>query len=137
MARLHLVAFAARLPRWAREARDDYLARMPKGFEVACLELRSGSLREVRARLPGATRIIALDERGRDLNTREFAKLLAEPSAFVIGGPNGLDRSIRENAFLLLRLSALTLPHALAQLVLVEQLYRAATIHAGHPYHRD
>jgi len=110
---------------------------MPKGFEVDCLELKSGSLARVRARLPGGTRIVALDERGKDLSTREFAKLVAAPTAFVIGGPDGLAPEFRAHAFLLLRLSALTLPHALAQLVLVEQLYRAASIHAGHPYHRE
>ena len=137
MARLHVVAFAARLPRWALEARSAWLARMPKGFEVECLDVRSGSPERVRARLPRGTRIVALDERGKDLTTREFAKLLAEPTAFVLGGPDGLDPQIREQAFLLVRLSALTLPHALAQLVLVEQLYRAASIHAGHPYHRE
>jgi len=137
VARLHVVAFAARLPRWALEARSAYLARMPKGFEVDCLDLKSGSLERVRARLPRETRIVALDERGKDLSTRQFARLLAEPTAFVLGGPDGLDPQIREKAFLVLRLSALTLPHALAQLLLVEQLYRAASIHAGHPYHRD
>ena len=110
---------------------------MPKGFEVDCLDLKSGSLERVRARLPGGTRIVALDERGKDLATREFAKLLLEPTAFVIGGADGLAPEFRDKAFLTLRLSALTLPHVLAQLVLVEQLYRAASLHAGHPYHRE
>jgi len=137
VARLHVVALAARLPRWAQEARSAWLARMPKGFEVDCLDVKSGSVERVRARLPRGTRMVALDERGRDLGTREFAKLVLEPTAFVLGGPDGLDPQFREQAFLVLRLSALTLPHALAQLVLVEQLYRAASIHAGHPYHRE
>ncbi|HEX5613480.1 MAG TPA: 23S rRNA (pseudouridine(1915)-N(3))-methyltransferase RlmH [Burkholderiales bacterium] len=137
MARLHVVAFAARLPAWALEARSAWLARMPKGFEVDCLDLKSGSLARVRARLPGGTRIVALDERGKDLSTREFARLVLEPTAFLIGGPDGLDPQLRAAAALTLRLSALTLPHVLAQLVLVEQLYRAASIHSGHPYHRE
>lgn len=136
MARLRIVAFAARLPRWALEARNEYLARMPKGFEVDCVDLKSGSLERIRARFGRRTRVVALDERGKDLTTGQFAKLLLEPTAFVLGGADGLDPAIREKAFLVMRLSALTLPHALAQLVLVEQLYRAASIHAGHPYHR-
>ncbi len=110
---------------------------MPKGFEVDCHDLKSGSLERVRARLPAGTRVVALDERGKDLPTREFAKLLLRPTAFVIGGPDGLDAEFRQQAFLVLRLSALTLPHALAQLVVMEQLYRAASLHAGHPYHRE
>ena len=54
----------------------------------------------------------------------------------MIGGPDGLDQKVKDNAALLLRLSSLTLPHALAQVVLLEQIYRAATLLTGHPYHR-
>jgi 23S rRNA (pseudouridine1915-N3)-methyltransferase len=82
-------------------------------------------------------RVIALDERGREMTTRQFASLLAEPSAFVIGGPDGLSASFKDAADMVIRLSAMTLPHALAQVVLLEQLYRAATIATGHPYHRQ
>ena len=88
-------------------------------------------------KIPPRSRLVALDERGKDLTTRQFAALLAQPTAFVIGGADGLDPSLRKAASLLLRLSALTLPHALAQVVLCEQLYRAATLLTGHPYHRE
>ena len=88
-------------------------------------------------RIPQQARLVALDERGKDLTTRQFAALLAEPTAFIIGGADGLDPAIRKRAALLLRLSALTLPHALAQVVLCEQIYRAATLLTGHPYHRE
>jgi 23S rRNA (pseudouridine1915-N3)-methyltransferase len=81
-------------------------------------------------------RVVALDERGKDLTTEQFAKLLQQETAFVIGGPDGLDEKVKQDAALLLRLSALTLPHALAQVVLLEQIYRAATLLTGHPYHR-
>ncbi|HET9736125.1 MAG TPA: 23S rRNA (pseudouridine(1915)-N(3))-methyltransferase RlmH [Burkholderiales bacterium] len=117
---------------WAREARDQYLERMPRGYAVECLP-----------RAPRGARLVALDERGRDLTTAQFAGHLggwmreAAPIAFVIGGPDGLDAQTRRDAVLLLRLSALTLPHALAQVVLAEQLYRAATLLTGHPYHRS
>ena len=80
--------------------------------------------------------MVALDERGKDLTTPEFARLLARETVFVIGGPDGLDEHVRKDAALLLRLSSLTLPHALAQVVLLEQIYRAATLLTGHPYHR-
>ena len=132
MARLNVIAVASNLPAWAKSARDDYLRRMPKGYEVALLEVKAS-----RIKIPEKTRLVALDERGKDYSTRQFAPLLNEPTTFVIGGADGLDPEIKKKAALLLRLSALTLPHALAQVVLCEQLYRAATLLTGHPYHRD
>jgi len=105
---------------------------MPKGYEVEILEVKAKNLK-----IPPRSRMIALDERGRDLTTKQFAALLSEPTVFVIGGADGLDPALKKKAALLLRLSALTLPHALAQVVLCEQIYRAATLLTGHPYHRE
>ena len=132
MARLHVVAVASNLPAWAKTARDEYVRRMPRGYEVEILEVKAKSIR-----IPARSRIVVLDERGKDLTTRQFAALLSDPTAFVIGGADGLDPAIKRKADVLLRLSALTLPHALAQVVLCEQIYRAATLLTGHPYHRD
>ena len=132
MARLHVVAVASNLPAWAKSARDEYVRRMPRGYEVEILEVKAKSIR-----IPANSRMVALDERGKDLTTRQFAALLAEPTAFVIGGANGLDPAIKRRASVLLRLSSLTLPHALAQVLLCEQIYRAATLLTGHPYHRE
>jgi 23S rRNA (pseudouridine1915-N3)-methyltransferase len=135
--RLHVLAVAHRLPAWARAAREEYLARMPRGYEVRLVQVRPREGARLAERLPAGARVIALDERGRDLTSAEFAALLDRPAAFVIGGAEGLDADVRRRAHLLVRLSSLTLPHALAQVVLVEQLYRAATLRTGHPYHRD
>jgi 23S rRNA (pseudouridine1915-N3)-methyltransferase len=110
---------------------------MPRGYEVTLAQLKPREAGKIREKIPGNARVVALDERGKDLTTRQFAALLAEPTAFVIGGADGLDPAIKKEAALLLRLSALTLPHALAQVVLCEQLYRAATLLTGHPYHRE
>lgn len=137
MARLHVLAVANKLPAWAEAARDEYLKRMPRGYEVRLLQLKPSAAGKLRKEIPAKTRVVALDERGKDLTTQQFAALLGEPTTFVIGGADGLDPSIRKEASVLLRLSALTLPHALAQVVLCEQLYRAATLLTGHPYHRD
>ena len=137
MARLQLLAVANRLPAWAEAARDQYLERMPRGYEVMLLQLRPREAAKLREKIPRGARVVALDERGKDLTTKQFAALLAEPTAFVIGGADGLDPAIKKEAALLLRLSALTLPHALAQVVLCEQIYRAATLLTGHPYHRE
>jgi len=143
VSRLFVVALAPRLPRWAAEARDAYLGRMPRGFEVRLLELKPAPLKRIQARLPQGTRLIALDERGRDFTSTQFATALqrwraeGDPVAFVVGGPDGVDEAFRREAGLLLKLSSFTLPHALAQVLLCEQLYRAASILTGHPYHRE
>jgi 23S rRNA (pseudouridine1915-N3)-methyltransferase len=108
---------------------------MPKGYEVARIALKNE--KALRAALPRNARLIALDERGRDLTTREFAELLKTETAFVIGGPDGLPQALKSEAALVLRVSSFTLAHALAQVVLLEQLYRAATLLTGHPYHRE
>ena len=87
--------------------------------------------------------LIALDERGKPLTSDAFAKALgkvrdggAKTSGILVGGPDGLADSVRKAAKLQLSLGAMTLPHGLARIVIAEQLYRAATILAGHPYHR-
>jgi len=141
--KLYVVAFDARLPRWALEARAEYLRRMPRGFEVRCLELKAEAAKRLRARMPKGTRLVALDEHGGNLSTAQFAKQLelwrrdGDSVAFAIGGPDGLDAGFKREAELLLQLSAFTLPHALAQVLICEQLYRAASLLIGHPYHRE
>jgi 23S rRNA (pseudouridine1915-N3)-methyltransferase len=133
--RLSVLAVSARLPGWAEAACAEYAKRMPKGYEVARIAVKDD--KRLRAALPRNARLIALDEKGEDYSTREFASLLKSEAAFLIGGADGLDPSIKQAASVVLRLSAMTLPHALAQVLLLEQIYRAATILTGHPYHRE
>ena len=132
MPRLHVLAVSARLPAWAEGACADYAKRMPKGYEVARVAVK----READLVFGKNQKIIVLDERGKDFTTEQFTQFLKSETAFVIGGADGLSEATRKKASVLLRLSAMTLPHALAQVVLIEQLYRAATILTGHPYHR-
>ena len=91
----------------------------------------------------GATRVV-LDERGRQWGSQELARWLnglknqaVSSVAFMLGGPDGLDRSVIESADRVWSLGTLTLPHELARLVVCEQLYRANSVLAGHPYHRE
>ena len=135
MPRLSVLAVSARLPDWAEAACAEYVKRMPKGYEVARIAVKHDN--RLRAALPRNARLVALDEGGKDCSTRQFAELLKIETAFVIGGPDGLPADIKNEASALLRLSSLTLPHALAQVVLLEQIYRAASILTGHPYHRE
>ena len=128
MPRLRVVAVAARLPAWAEQACAEYARRMPRGYEVERVSVK---------KIPqGREAWIVLDEKGQSMTTTQFATLLKAEATFLIGGADGLPDEVKRDARLLLRLSALTLPHALAQVVLLEQLYRAATILTGHPYHR-
>lgn len=105
------------------------------------LKLREGEL--LTAALPKGATIVALDGRGQSLSSEAFAARLGKwrdngtaDLAFVIGGADGLDKPIVEKASLVLSLGAMTWPHLLARAMLAEQIYRAATILQGHPYHR-
>jgi 23S rRNA (pseudouridine1915-N3)-methyltransferase len=96
------------------------------------------------AALQAYPRMVVLDERGDDLPTRALAERLARldackggDTAFVIGGADGIDASLKLQASESIRLSSLTLPHALARLILCEQLYRAVSVLHQHPYHRE
>ncbi|HEY8593858.1 MAG TPA: 23S rRNA (pseudouridine(1915)-N(3))-methyltransferase RlmH [Devosiaceae bacterium] len=122
------------------------------GFDVVELaESRASSAgtrkleeaRLIRAAVPADAVLVALDERGKALTSLELATRIgnwrdaARPAlAFVIGGADGLDGSLREEAALSLSLSAMTWPHQIARIMLSEQLYRTTTILSGHPYHR-
>lgn len=153
--KIAILAIGQRQPRWADEATADFLRRFPPDFAVVLRELkpeardgrdveriRAAEGERLRAALPAGCVRVALDERGRDLTSAAFAEQLGrwrdagESPAFVIGGPDGLADDLRRGANLVLRLSSLTLPHALARVLLVEQLYRGWSILHRHPYHR-
>jgi 23S rRNA (pseudouridine1915-N3)-methyltransferase len=97
----------------------------------------------IEASIPKGYRIVALDERGTTLTTSALASKLqnwqlgGEDVALVIGGPDGLDPAFKSAAHERIRLSDLTLPHAMVRVLLVEQLYRAWSINSNHPYHRE
>jgi 23S rRNA (pseudouridine1915-N3)-methyltransferase len=105
--------------------------------------MMAAEAKRIEAALPPRCRRIALDERGATLDTRALANKFSDwqahggDAAFLIGGPDGLDGALKQGAHETLRLSALTLPHGLARVVLAEALYRAHSLRSGHPYHRD
>ncbi|MBK6557432.1 23S rRNA (pseudouridine(1915)-N(3))-methyltransferase RlmH [Candidatus Skiveiella danica] len=154
--KLLIVAVGQRVPDWAQTAWDDYAKRFPPELKVELkavkTEPRGSKTLETlyaaeRARIesviPRGARVVALDERGTALTTVALAAKLkawqlgADDVALVIGGPDGLDPSFRQVAHERIRLSDLTLPHAMARVLLIEQLYRAWSINASHPYHRE
>ncbi len=154
--KLYVVAVGQRVPDWAQTAWDDYAKRFPPELKVELkavkteprgsktLETLYAAERErIEAAIPRGCRIVALDERGTALTTVALAaklkawQLEADDVALVIGGPDGLDPAFRQAAHERIRLSDLTLPHAMVRVLLVEQLYRAWSINANHPYHRE
>jgi 23S rRNA (pseudouridine1915-N3)-methyltransferase len=104
--------------------------------------MMAAEAQRLRAAMPAHARVVALDEHGQRLTSEGLAQQLsdwreqADPVVFLIGGPDGLDASLKREARLLLRLSDFTLPHGMARVLLAEQLYRAWSIGSGHPYHR-
>jgi 23S rRNA (pseudouridine1915-N3)-methyltransferase len=154
--KLLVVAVGARMPGWIDEAFNEYVKRMPRGLKTELIEIRpeprSGgktpeqlmqaeAARIERAVPRGAFRV-ALDERGNEMTTGELARWLdarrreGRDLAFLVGGADGLHNETKRTAQARLRLSAMTLPHGLARVLLAEQLYRAASILGNHPYHR-
>jgi 23S rRNA (pseudouridine1915-N3)-methyltransferase len=153
--RIVIAAVGQRQPDWAGAAVRDYLERLPRDFQVEVREARAEArtgrdiarLREAEAaRLlslaPEGAVLVAMDERGQDWSSDRLARELgrwrdeALTPVFFVGGPDGLDETLQARCRLRLRLSSMTLPHALARVLLAEQLYRAWSILADHPYHR-
>ena len=155
--RVTILSVGHKMPAWIQDGFDEYTRRMPPEIRVELVELkpeeRGAGKGTDKARaaeggrlldaLPKGATLLALDERGKAISTQGLAVLLAEwmrdgsHPAFAIGGADGLDPSVRERADKVISLSALTLPHALVRVVLAEQLYRAWSILARHPYHRE
>jgi 23S rRNA (pseudouridine1915-N3)-methyltransferase len=146
--RLIIVAVGQRVPDWAQTAWDDYAKRFPRELQVELKAVKteprgSKTLETLYAAIPKGTRIVALDERGTNLTTVALAGKLKDwqlggtDVALVIGGPDGLDPAFRQGAHERIRLSDLTLPHAMVRVLLIEQLYRAWSVNANHPYHRE
>ena len=154
--KLLIVAVGQRVPDWAQTAYDDYAKRFPHELKVELkavkteprgsktLETLYAAERErIEAAIPRGSRIVVLDERGTSLTTLALAARLkdwqlgGDDVALVIGGPDGIEPEFRKAAQERIRLSDLTLPHAFARVLLIEQLYRAWSVNAGHPYHRE
>ncbi len=145
------------MPSWVTDGCRGYAKRMPPGTTLELVEIKAearttgktvaqmlaAEAARIRAALPKAARVIALDERGKDVSTCGLAVQLEAwmqergALAFLIGGADGLDATLKKSASMQLRLSAMTLPHGLARVLLAEQLYRALSIIGGHPYHRE
>lgn len=156
--RLRIFAVGTRQPSWVDSAVADYLKRIRTPWRIELVEIETAARQAKRgaaeaseregerilAALRDRERLILLDETGKEFNTREWAMRLggfaageATDVAFVIGGPDGHAATLRARAAESWSMSRLTLPHGLARVMLAEQLYRAQSLLAGHPYHRE
>jgi 23S rRNA (pseudouridine1915-N3)-methyltransferase len=155
--KLTLVAVGQRQPAWAEAAYEDFAKRFPPELRLelkalkaeprtlgkSATALMSAEALRIEAALPKGARRVVLDERGERRSTVQLAERLrhwlgdGRDVAFIIGGPDGLDAGLKTRCDETLRLSDLTLPHAFARVLLAEALYRAWSLTAGHPYHRE
>jgi 23S rRNA (pseudouridine1915-N3)-methyltransferase len=154
--KLLLVAVGQRPPAWAQAAYEDFAKRFPpemrlelkpvkaepRGSKTAA-QLMAAEAARIIAALPKGVRRVVLDERGDRVSTPQLAARLVawqgdgRDVALLVGGPDGLDPTLKQSADETLRLSDLTLPHAFVRVLLAEALYRAWTVSTGHPYHRE
>jgi 23S rRNA (pseudouridine1915-N3)-methyltransferase len=154
--KLLIVAVGLRVPDWAQTAWEDYAKRFPPELKIELKAVKTeprgsktlptlyaAERQRIEAAIPRGTRIVVLDERGTHLTTQALASSLTRwqlgggDVALVIGGPDGLEPEFRQAAHERIRLSDMTLPHAMVRVLLIEQLYRAWSINANHPYHRE
>ena len=154
--KLLVLAIGQRQPAWAQVAWDDFAKRFPPEMRLELKALKaeprsgrgaehnmSAEAQRIEAALPKGARRVVLDEHGTATSTARLARRLqawrddGRDIAFIIGGPDGLDASLKASADEALRLSDLTLPHAFVRVLLAEALYRAWSLHIGHPYHRE
>jgi 23S rRNA (pseudouridine1915-N3)-methyltransferase len=155
--RVRLIAVGSRMPKWVREAYEDYITRLGPGLKITLTEIEPGArsagrppqraMKTEGQRLLAAVRkddyVVALDERGSEMSTRELAAWLGNRMqdgrdlAFLVGGPDGFVPEVLSRSDFKWSLSRLTFPHALVRVVLAEQLYRAHGVLTNHPYHRE
>ncbi|MDO5289787.1 MAG: 23S rRNA (pseudouridine(1915)-N(3))-methyltransferase RlmH [Pseudomonadota bacterium] len=155
--RLLIIAVGQRVPDWAQSAWDDYAKRFPPELRVEIKtiktepraggrtteQIKAAERQRIEAAIPKGVRVVALDEHGSAHTTVSLAARLRQwqlgggDVALIIGGPDGLHPLLLQAADERIRLSDLTLPHAMVRVLLIEQLYRAWSVNAGHPYHRE
>jgi len=153
---MRLVAVGDRQPAWIDTAYNDYAARLPRAWKFTLQTIATSKRRKhgdaaaakqeeserILAALRNNERAVMLDESGKQMTSTDLATKVTgwqsdgRDICFIIGGPDGIDQETLQQAEFRWSLSKLTLPHGLARVLCVEQLYRACALNDGHPYHR-
>ena len=153
--RLRVLAIGQKMPAWVDQGVEDYTRRMPREISVEWLDIppakrgsatpekyRGQEAEAIEAKLSGKDYVVALDISGKAISTELIAErfdqwqMQGEQISILIGGPDGLHPNILKGAKERWSLGQITLPHPLVRVILAEQLYRAWSVQAGHPYHR-
>ncbi len=155
--RIHLIAVGKKMPEWVNSGFSEFSKRMPPELQINLAEITPSvrnkttpiekNIKEegkrIQSAIPSNSRLIVLDEKGKKFSSIELSKKMEEwfpqgqDIAIVIGGADGIDDRIKQQADETWSLSSFTLPHALVRVIVAEQLYRAWSILKGHPYHRE
>ena len=155
--KIRVLCIGKRMPKWVDAGVEDFLKRFTRQFPVSLdvvdatartggatqAQLQEADSNKLLAKIRDDDCVVALDERGKARDTKAFAAMIerwqldGRDVVLLIGGADGHSDAMRERADALLSLSPMTMPHGLARLVLMEQLYRAWTLQSGHPYHRE
>lgn len=154
---IDLIAVGKKMPTWIETAVKEYTKRLPKNIQFKLIEItpairsknnsaenyKQKEQENIEAALPSNSIIIALDERGQSISSQNLANQLQtwndenQHISLIIGGADGLSEELKKKAKQTWSLSAMTLPHGLVRVMVVEQLYRAWSITQNHPYHRE
>ena len=154
---IHFITVGQKMPKWVQEGFAEYAKRLPKACSMKLIELpmaqrvktrsveqnKTEEAKRIVTAIPKGALMIALDEHGQQVTTQALAKKLedwlsgGQDVALVVGGPDGLDADILQQAQWTWGLSKLTLPHPMVRVMVVEQIYRAWSVISNHPYHRE
>lgn len=154
---IHFIVVGQKMPKWVNEGYQEYAKRLPKACSLKLVELpmaqrgKTGSSEQYKAEeakrilaaIPKGARLVILDEHGKQTTTLEFSQKLEEwlgagqDMALVVGGPDGLQSELIQQAQWKWGLSKLTLPHPMVRVLVAEQIYRAWSVIQNHPYHRE
>lgn len=154
---IHFITVGQKMPKWVTEGYNEYAKRLPKACSLNLIELpmanrgKTSSVDKMKAEeakrildaIPKGCRLIILDEHGQQVTTKGLAEKMEEwlgggqDIALVVGGPDGLEKSLIDSAQWKWGLSKLTLPHPMVRILVAEQIYRAWSVINNHPYHRE
>lgn len=154
---IHFITVGQKMPKWVQDGYAEYAKRLPKSCALKLVELpmaqrgKSGSAdkykaeeaKRIMAAIPKGAQLIVLDEHGQQVTTKGLAEKLedwlasGQDVALVVGGPDGLEKSLIEQAKWKWGLSKLTMPHPMVRILVAEQVYRAYSVINNHPYHRE
>jgi len=155
--KVHLIAVGKKMPEWINSGYAEFSKRMPPELQIDLIEITPSvrnkttptekNIKEegnrIQSAIPANSRLIVLDEKGKNFSSIALSKKMeswlpmGQDIVLVIGGADGIDPKIKQQADEKWSLSSFTLPHALVRVVVAEQLYRAWSILKGHPYHRE